>query len=163
MRFSTLIPLAFASLATFAAASPRHQRRDDGFDLYARGDDYDLYARNDDVVTLLAREVLYARMDAPKREHYSSTESYEAAYRPWNRHHGQHMRDTQNAMAKHSQAGDPMPSGQKDFASWNRDNRKVDHMRQKSFHRENHGHAKDVNKIGKKECKKGSGSKCDVM
>ena len=90
--------------------------RSDDYDLYSRGDEYDLYARSDDalyleardlddVATLLARELLYARMDAPKREHYSSTESYEAAYRPWNRHHGQHMRDTQNAMAKHSQAG----------------------------------------------------------
>lgn len=167
------------------------RRRDDDFDLYARGDDYELYARGDDydlharddydlwsrssdglyldardlddAVTLLARELLYARMDEPKREQYSSTEKYEAAWKSWNRHNGKVLKDTQKAMAKHPQAGEPMPSGQHAFSSWNHDNRKVDHQVQNTIHRESHAHHKDLKKIDKKECKKGSGSKCDVM
>ena len=147
----------------------------DDYDLYARGD-YDLWSRSDnglylsardlDDLTLLARDLLYARLDEPKREHYKDRAQYEAAWKSWNRHNGQILRDQQKTLAKHPHAGEPQPSTSDHAAwqQWNHDNRHVDHHMQDTIHREGHAHHKDVQKIEKgKECKKRRGSKCVVL
>ena len=133
--------------------------------MYARSDDgLYLSARDLDAVTLLARDLLYARLDAPKREHYATQEQYSAAYKSWNRHNGQILREQQQTLAKHPHAGEPAPHG--DHAAWqqwNHDNRHVDHHMQDTIHREGHAYHKDTQRIEKgKDCKKRRGSKCVV-
>ena len=194
MRLSTFAPLAFlASAATFAAAySSEYEyvlpflrpimtislhyscRARSDYDLYARGD-YDLWSRSDDgvyltareldAVALLARDLLYARFDEPKREHYASHDQWEKAWKSWNRHNGAILRDQQKTLAKHPLAGEPAPHGDHDaWQAWNHDNRHVDHHMQDTIHREGHEHYKDQRKIEKgkdPKCKKRHG-KCVV-
>ena len=80
------------------------------YDLYARNSDYDVYARSDDGIylsardlntaTLLARDLLYARLDEPKREHYATKDQWEKAWKSWNRHNGEILREHQKTLAK---------------------------------------------------------------
>ena len=154
----------------------KHRSRARGdSDLYARGD-YDMYARSDDSlylaardldsVTLLARDLLYARLDEPKREHYATKEQYEKAWKSWNRHNGEILREYQKTLAEHPHAGQPQPHGDHDaWKKWAQDNRHVANHMQNTMHREGHEHHKDIQRIeaGKDpKCRKRRGSKCVV-
>ena len=150
----------------------------DDYDLYARGD-YDMYARSDDVAyltardlddvaTLIARDLLFPRLFKPRREQYATQEQYEKAFKSWNRHAGEILKQEQKIQQKHPLAGTPEPHG--DHAAWkqwNRDNMHVSQHIQDTIHREGHEHHKDIQRIeaGKdpKCLKKKRGHKCDVM
>ena len=141
--------------------------RDDFADMYARSDDgFYLSARDLDTVTLLARDLLYARMDRPKREHYATQAQYEAAFKSWNRHNGEVLRDYQSSLAKHPHAGGPQPSDPNEWKKWAQDNRHVAHHVQDTIHQQAHEHHKDIQRIEKgkdPKCKKRRGSKCVVQ
>ena len=145
------------------------------YDLYARDDYARMYARSNDglylaardlnTVTLLARDLLYARMDRPRREHYATQEQYEKAFKAWNRHNGEILRDYQNTLAKHPHAGGPQPSDPNEWKKWAQDNRHVVHHVQDTIHHQAHEHHKDIQRIEKgkdPKCKKRRGSKCVV-
>lgn len=131
----------------------------DDYDVYARGDyDYDLYARGDDglyleardlddAVTLLARDLLYARLDEPKREHYASREKYEAAWKSWNRHSGDVMRAQQSAYKDHPQAGEPAPKNPADWKKWSQANSQATGRISSAIKHASHEHHKDLKKI----------------
>ena len=136
--------------------------------MYARSDEgLYLAARDLDAVTLLARDLLFARLDEPKREHYANHEQWEKAWKSWNRHNGEILREHQKTLAKHPMAGEPQPhhGDHEAWKQWNHDNRHVDHHMQDTIHREGHEHYKDIKKIEKGKdpnCKKRRGSKCVV-
>ena len=147
----------------------------DDYDLYARGD-YDLYGRSDDIayltardldaVTLIARGLLFPRISEPKREHYATREQYEKAWKSWNRHNGEILREHQKTLERHPHAGGPAPSDPEAWKAWNRANRHVDHHMQETIHRQEHEHYKDTQRIeaGKEpKCKKRRGGKCVVQ
>lgn len=138
--------------------------REDYGNMYARSDDgLYLAARDLDTVTLLARDLLYARLDQPKREHYPTWEAYDKAWKAWNRHNGEVLRDYQKTLAKHPHAGGSQPSDPKEWQKWAKDNRQVANHMQSSINQQAHGLHQDNQRIEKgkdPKCKKRSGGKC---
>ena len=140
--------------------------REDYVDMYARGDDGLYLADRDlDSVTLLARDLLYARMDRPERHQFATQAEYEKAFKSWNRRNGQILRDYQSSLAKHPHAGTPQPSDPKEWRKWAKDNRHVANHVQNNINHQAQGHQQDLSNIrqGKdSKCKKQSGGRCVV-
>ena len=129
--------------------------------MYARSDDY-LTARDLDI---MARGLLFARLNEPKREHYATHEQYEKAWKSWNRHNGEIMREYQKTLQKHPMAGEPQPHDPEAWKKWAQDNRHVANHMQSHMAQQGHEHYKDIQRIeaGKEpKCKKRRGSRCVV-
>ena len=80
-------------------------------------------------MTLLARDLLFARLDEPKREHYANKDQWEKAWKSWNRHNGDIWREHDKIQAKCSLAGEPQPQlgDHEAWKKWAQDNRHAMH------------------------------------